>query len=83
LNEAETEWITDVLRNASFSLMSEGLAICEWILAETQQTKREYTSQLESLLSKTKFSKVQKELQMFVLKTELELLRTKKKKFEI
>ena len=80
LNETETERITDVLRNASFSLISEGLAICERILVETQETKREYTSQLESLLSKTQFSKVQKELQMLVLKTEVELQRTKKKK---
>jgi len=80
LNEAEIERITDVLRNASFFLMSKGLSICERILAETQETKREYTSQLESLLSKTKFSKDQKELEMFVLKTEVELQRTKKKK---
>ena len=63
--------------------MSKGLSICERILAETQETKGEYTSQLKSSLSKTKFSEAQKELQMFVLKTEVELHRTKKKKIEI
>ena len=72
-----------VLHRTSLHLMSEGIAVCDRVLREVINLKKEYSNKMSSSITKHKFEKLQKELEQFSLETQIELLRTKKKKLSV
>ncbi|KAH3710929.1 hypothetical protein DPMN_070426 [Dreissena polymorpha] len=71
-NEEENGRVAKVLHRTSLHLMSEGIAVCDRVLREVINLKKEYSNKMSSSITKHKFEKLQKELEQFSLETQIE-----------
>lgn len=81
-NNDEKARVKQLLQDVSFSLMRTGIAVCDRVLEETRDKANILTSKLQSTLNKKTFSSKMRELNMYSLQTQVNLVRQKKRKMK-